>query len=220
MRALMASLLLHGLLVAGRFAVVPLSWLMPPTALNVVLREAQPRGERGVPLSVRSSQASSLKRSSNVVVSEQVRSMVGRPATASRSPAVVATSVSGPPATAAPLGGELGLRASVNTAPREGVSADALRQYRMALAIGTRRFNRYPLAAREQGLEGGVEVAVQLMATGLVSVVLSKSSGYVELDAQAVEMVGRAARSVPLPDGLHGQALRVVLPVQFSLTGE
>ncbi|HET7776889.1 MAG TPA: hypothetical protein VFK74_11010, partial [Azospira sp.] len=41
---------------------------------------------------------------------------------------------------------------------REGSSGDALRQYRLALALEARRFKRYPRLARERGWEGTVEV--------------------------------------------------------------
>jgi protein TonB len=115
-----------------------------------------------------------------------------------------------------PGGGVTGAAAS-----REGLSADALRQYRMTLASATRRFKRYPPLARERGWEGTVEVALNVSSGRAVpEVVLMHSSGRQQLDAQALAMVSQAARVTPLPEGLAGRDFRVLLPVRFSLENE
>jgi protein TonB len=106
-------------------------------------------------------------------------------------------------------------------APREGVSVDALRQYRVSLASAARRFKRYPPLARERGWEGTVEVALNVRAgRTLPEVVLMQSSGRELLDEQALAMVSQAARVTPLPEGLRGGGFRVLLPVRFSLESE
>jgi protein TonB len=103
-------------------------------------------------------------------------------------------------------------------ASREGVSADALRQYRVSLASAARRFKRYPPLARERGWEGTVEVALNVSSGRAVpEVVLMQSSGRELLDEQALAMVSQAARVTPLPEGLGGGGFRVLLPVRFSL---
>lgn len=105
-----------------------------------------------------------------------------------------------------------------NALGQEGINADDIRQYRTLLAIGAKRFKRYPQQAREQGREGSVEIAIdfrRLLPEPEVSV--ARSSGHPVLDEQALEMIGQAARQTDLPARLQGRDFRVVLPVTFSL---
>lgn len=93
-----------------------------------------------------------------------------------------------------------------------------MRQYKLAVATQAGRFKRYPALARERGWEGAVEVSISLSDEMPWPVVeLEKSSGFPALDEQALEMIGRASRSAPIPAGLRGKSLRLVLPVHFSL---
>ena len=102
--------------------------------------------------------------------------------------------------------------------PRDGVSADDLRLYRMTLASATRRFKRYPALARDRGWEGTADIALNVSSRSVApDVVLAKSSGQAILDEQALEMVSQAARVTRLPETLKGRSFRVVFPVQFSL---
>lgn len=95
---------------------------------------------------------------------------------------------------------------------------DALREYRLALAVQARRFRRYPALARERGQEGTAEITISVTAAlAAPQVGLATSSGHVELDTQALEMMRQAALAAPLPGGLRGRDFRVVLPVLFSL---
>lgn len=100
----------------------------------------------------------------------------------------------------------------------DGVGADELRQYRMALAIAARRFRHYPPVAREGSWEGRVDVELSASAgLGVPRVSLVRSSGHRALDEQALSMVEQAAAVTRLPDGLQGIELRVLLPIEFSL---
>ena len=102
--------------------------------------------------------------------------------------------------------------------PAEGVSADSLRQYRIALAGVALRFRHYPALARSRGWEGVVEVTVVInAATPVPNLKLEKSSGYPLLDEQAMEMLGVAIARVPLPEDLRGKDLQVAMPIRFSL---
>lgn len=101
---------------------------------------------------------------------------------------------------------------------REALSAEGLREYRLALAGGARPYKRYPALARERGWEGTAEVLVSVggpLPAPWVS--LARSSGHAALDAQALAMVGQAARQVAIPSSLAGRAFDVLLPVRFSL---
>lgn len=98
-----------------------------------------------------------------------------------------------------------------------GVSADALREYRIELASAARRFRSYPALARSRGWEGVVEVIVVAGPVGLPVVQLGRTSGHAVLDEQAVDMLMRAVARTALPDGLRGRSFRVLLPIRFSL---
>lgn len=107
------------------------------------------------------------------------------------------------------------------TEAREGVSADEVRQYRMALAIAARPFKGYPRPARENRWEGTAEIAVRVDANlPQPQVTLEQSSGHALLDEVAREMMARASASVPLPSGLRGRDFRMVVPVQFRLNDD
>ena len=104
------------------------------------------------------------------------------------------------------------------TAVREGVSPDDLREYRLALAVAARRFKRYPTLARERGWEGRVEVAVTVSSwqRGPQSS-LVHSSGHAALDEQALSMIAQASATTMLPESLKGRDFRVLLPIEFTL---
>jgi len=98
----------------------------------------------------------------------------------------------------------------------EGVSADALREYRVSLAIAARRFKRYPVLALERSWEGRVEVAVSMTSwQQRPQPALVRSSGHSVLDEQALSMIERASLMTVLPDSLKGRDFRFVLPIEF-----
>lgn len=98
----------------------------------------------------------------------------------------------------------------------DGLDAQGLRQYRLSLAVASRRFKHYPRQALEQGWSGTAEVSVALAADGIPQAVqLLSSSGHDVLDAVALEMIGNAARNTALPSSLRGRPFSVPLPVEF-----
>jgi len=98
----------------------------------------------------------------------------------------------------------------------EGVRADALREYRVSLAISARRFKRYPVLALEHGWEGTVEVAVSMTSwQQKPQPELVRSSGHSVLDEQALSMIEQASVRTVLPDSLKGRDFRFVLPIEF-----
>lgn len=104
------------------------------------------------------------------------------------------------------------------TAPsaEDGLDAQGLRQYRLSLAVASRRFKHYPRQALEQGWNGTAEVSVALAADGVPQAVrLLSSSGHDVLDAVALEMIGNAARNTAVPASLRGRPFSVPLPVEF-----
>lgn len=102
--------------------------------------------------------------------------------------------------------------------PATAISADDLRQYRVDLAIASRRFKRYPALARERGWEGRVEVAVSVSAwQPRPQLSLVRSSGHAALDQQAVAMLEQASADTAVPAGLKGRDFRILLPIEFTL---
>jgi periplasmic protein TonB len=97
------------------------------------------------------------------------------------------------------------------------VSAEGLRQYRLALAREARRYKQYPPLARSRGWEGTVELRVEITAGARPSVGLARSSGHEVLDAEALEMMGRAVLLAVVPVSLQGRSFSVPVPVRFAL---
>ncbi|MDO8931646.1 MAG: TonB family protein [Rhodocyclaceae bacterium] len=103
----------------------------------------------------------------------------------------------------------------------DGLDADAVRQYRLALAVQARRFKRYPPQALEAGIGGTVEIRVAVAADGQAGdVALARSSGQDLLDAAAFDMMQKAAPRASVPELLRGRAFAVSLPVVFDPAGE
>ena len=100
----------------------------------------------------------------------------------------------------------------------EGLDANGMRSYLVALATELRRFKRYPPRALEAGWAGTVEVRIVVSANGTVqSSRLEKSSGYPVLDEKAVDMVRNAAPRAALPESLRGRAFPLTLTIGFDL---
>lgn len=101
---------------------------------------------------------------------------------------------------------------------REGIEADALNRYRLALGAEARKARRYPEVSRTRGQEGTCELFVVLSRNGGAPIVLSgKSSGSATLDEGALVMVRMAAERTPVPQELQGRNLKIPLRIRFSL---
>jgi len=224
--ALLLSLLAHGALLAwGRWQSLP-ARTAPLAGVSVSLRQ----GLAGEGARVRPTMPQPVMPAAPLTRKVEQPPVLAVPAPSSSAVATTVRPAEGPasrhenPAegsgrapgnAAAAAGTESGERGGTG-APRESVSGDALRQFRLALALEARRFKRYPRLARERGWEGTVEVVVVLGAAG-GSASLQRSSGYAQLDEQGVEMLNRALAATPVPEALRGREWRLVLPVQFSL---
>lgn len=101
--------------------------------------------------------------------------------------------------------------------PRNGVDADGLRSYRLALARETRRYKRYPARAIEAGWEGTAELRIEVAGNAAPTVHLTKSSGHRALDEAALEMLRHALPVTPVPAPLQAREFSVDLPIVFEL---
>ena len=126
-----------------------------------------------------------------------------------------------PVRTSGGVSGNDGVPAAVTDMKSDAVSTEALRQYRVDLAVAARRFNAYPDVARARGWQGTAEVLLEADARSpQPRAMLWRSSGHTVLDAQAVDTLARAARATPLPAALKTRALRVVVAIRFDLDVE
>jgi protein TonB len=100
----------------------------------------------------------------------------------------------------------------------DGIDADGLRSYRLALAREARRFKRYPSQAVDAQWSGTAELRVTVQADGVaMAAELTKSSGHAALDDAALDMLRHALPVTPVPVVLRGRAFAVNLPVMFEL---
>ena len=105
-------------------------------------------------------------------------------------------------------------------ASSDGIDADGLRVYRLALAREAKRYKRYPAQAIEAGWTGTVEVRVSVPGVaGIGGPVpeMTKSSGHAVLDAAALDMLRLALPETAVPTPLRGQTFTVNLPLVFEL---
>lgn len=193
-RALLLSLLIHAIFLLA----APAGRVLPPSGqgrsgeLRAVLQNQEGGRKRVVTTSVPAEPAASV-----------LRRRAPSPATfpVERLPAGKTTDrADAPPA--------------VRAATDEGaVSADGLREYRLAIARVARRFKRYPVQVRE----ADVLISIRLdVVAGEPAVELASSSGYPELDAEALALVSMAVRSAVVPESLRGRSVVLSLPVRYS----
>ena len=104
--------------------------------------------------------------------------------------------------------------------PPDARLADAatVAQYRLLVIARARGAGPYPLAARERGWQGRVEVRVSIDDAGQTeSITLHSGSGYALLDEAALDTIRDAARRAPAPPALRGQRFVFDVPMIFSL---
>lgn len=94
----------------------------------------------------------------------------------------------------------------------------SLARYRLAVAAAAVRLPRHSQAAMATGREGTVIVDVRLAAESVLPLVtVRRSSGFEELDREAVALLTRAVMSVPAWHTTAGEGVSIRLPVRFEL---
>jgi len=226
-QALIVSVLIHAALLLGVAVPPPASEGTTAAAINVVMKREEPRitpvllaSERvnKTPASpVKPSIASRRKMpEQTIIVANQAADSPTLPVPASSS---VQDAVASP--VSSPTEAVSGLVSKPTIAASEGISANDVSDLRVSVITATRRFKNYPDLAKERGWEGTVDVVLVYHAhSPYPDVSVAHSSGRTILDDQALEMVGRAARTTNLPTGLRGRDFRISLPVKFSLEDE
>lgn len=226
LKASIVSLAVHAFLLADVAPFLPLKPEAPPTAMAVSFRAPVPerpqaRARSTQPVPAVEAKPTIEKRSAQVLAAAS-RSPIDSAVPEKFSPSMEidpAARIAANDAAPVPGGGDV--RPSGVVAPpaqEEGVSAEAVREYRTSLAISAKRFKRYPALARERGWEGEVEIVLDFRRTlPGPEVSLASSSGKAVLDGQAVEMIRQAARATEVPDTLKGRNFRMLMPIRFSL---
>jgi protein TonB len=121
------------------------------------------------------------------------------------------------PPTAAPKSISLPQQQPAGAGQGQPPQAGAALRFQRLLLAHIERFQRYPGAARRDGMQGTVLVAFSMRRDGsVVRVGVKSSSGRPVLDQEAVETVRRAQPLPAIPPDMPAQ-LTVLLPVAFDL---
>ena len=102
--------------------------------------------------------------------------------------------------------------------PAQVASAAVVHNWESLLVAHIERFKRYPLEAREHGEQGMVRIAFAIDRDGWVrSSRIVQSSGYSDLDQEALAMLTRAQPVPRPPDHIPTRQLSFQVPVKFSI---
>jgi len=220
--AICLSLAIHGLVVFPLAYVFYTPVAMPQAPLSAVLKgpgevthAARAEAKRFVPVSAGDA-GRTLSKSPAKPVAVRDDAHTRSPAKATAQ--VLAGVVQGDASAQANAASRTGVVGGAPDTARDGVEADALNRYRLALGAEARKARRYPEVSRTRGQEGTCEVFVVLSRTGSAPTVLAgKSSGSATLDEGALVMVRVAAERTPVPQELQGRNLKIPLRIRFSL---
>lgn len=107
-----------------------------------------------------------------------------------------------------------------NTSPAVTDGRDLLADYIDRVSAALAAVKRYPWTARRARHEGTVMLRLILERSGQVAAWrIEKSANVAVLDAEAGDMVRRAAPFPAFPKELHRETLDIVVPIAFSLRG-
>jgi protein TonB len=108
--------------------------------------------------------------------------------------------------------------ALVAAAAQSVPAADLLAAYRQRLTQLLAGQHEYPRIAALRGWEGEVRLRLRVARKGnLLGVVLDHSSGFDVLDQHALAMLAALGGLPPVPEGLDGNEIQVVVPVSYKL---
>jgi len=221
--AILASILLHALLLLALPSLRELAAQLPPPPGPLVARlvQIQPKLEPAAPAEeVRKPPVAEKRPAAPRPAAKPapVRAAVSIP---QRAPAV--ESEPAPLAPAAPIApaapGPL-----VRIEPQPAATAPAgpdpgvLDRFRLQILTAAARFKRYPRSAIDNNWEGEVVVRMTIGADGRIAALgIKSSSGHEILDRQALEMFRIAKPFVPLPPELAGREFELELRAIYGL---
>jgi len=102
--------------------------------------------------------------------------------------------------------------------PSVAATPDLLAAYRQQLTRLLAGQREYPRIAALRGWEGEVRLRLRVARKGnLLGVALDRSSGFEVLDQHALAMLAAFSGLPPLPEGLDGSEIQVVVPIHYKL---
>jgi protein TonB len=105
-----------------------------------------------------------------------------------------------------------------NTISSNWSDSDLWDEYGNNLQRLCERNKKYPEIARRRNLQGMVKVAIQFSAEGKpLNIAVESSSGHASLDDQAIEMVKKSIKELPLPNKFRGKNFKITIPIDFKL---
>jgi len=213
--AVLASILLHTLLLAALPSLRELAAQLPSPPMPLVARLAPIVAKPA--LAVPAEEVRKPPAAQPRPVRERP---VARPVPALQAPAPVAQAER--PAMSEPAPAAPGPVARIE--PQPAVAAPArpdpgvLDRYRLQLVTAAAQFKRYPRAAIDNNWEGEVVVRMTIGADGMIAALgIKSSSGYEVLDRQALDMFRIAKPFVLLPPELAGREFELELRAIYSL---
>ena len=219
--AVLASILLHVLLLFALPSLRELAAQLPPAPVPLVARLAPIVAKPAPPVP-----AEELRKPPAAQPRPVRERPVARPVHVLQAPAPVAQ-VERPavsePAPAAPLalaapGPVARIEPQAAVAAPAGPDPGALDRYRLQLVTAAAQFKRYPRAAIDNNWEGEVVVRMTIGADGMIAALgIKSSSGYEVLDRQALDMFRIAKPFVLLPPELAGREFELELRAIYSL---
>jgi protein TonB len=235
--ALLASLLLHALLLGALPSLRELAAQLPPAPAPLIARLAQREAppapaaaDRAVPEPAPPKPPVAAAKPPPAVKPPPLPTAQEppRPPRAQPAPAPVpappaaplqnpVASAIAPPAPAA-SGALARLEPQAAPAAPPGPDPGALERYRLQLVTVAARFKRYPRSAIDNNWEGAVAVRMTIGADGRIAELgVLKSSGHEVLDRQALDMFRTAKPFVQLPPELAGREFELELRAIYSL---
>lgn len=238
--ALLASVLLHALLLSALPSLRELAAQMPkvPAPLIARLMQAEPAPPPSPPAQHARKQPAPETRPAPPAVAKPVPPSVPlatpvpqaqNPAASAASPTTPAAALAAAPAPATapavaaapPAPGPIALMdpqpVAASAAP-PGPDPGALDRYRLQLVTAAARFKRYPRSAIDNNWEGVVVVRMTIGADGRIAALgIKESSGHEVLDRQALDMFRTAKPFVLLPPELAGREFELELRAIYSL---
>jgi protein TonB len=226
--AVVASIVLHGLLLFGFSQRDPAKRAAPPAPL--IARLAQPPAAEPAPAPPQAEPVKPQPREKrppatkpSPVAKAEPKATLPPPAPAAAPAAPVSESAeTTPAASSAPSAPPIVARADPAPAPAspsvEAMDTGSLAQYRLLLISMARKYKRYPRVAMDNNWEGDVVVRMVIGANGMISALSIKtSSGHEVLDQQALEMFRKAKPLVQIPAALRGKEFTIELRAIYNL---
>jgi protein TonB len=226
--ALLASILLHALLLAALPSLRELAAQLPkvPAPLIARLMQAEPAPPSSPPVEQARKQSAPEKRPAPPPVAKPVPvhtpAPIATPVPQVQNPVASEATPPAPAPAAAPASPGPVARSEPSSvaapAAPPGPDPGALDRYRLQLVTAAARFKRYPRSAIDNNWEGMVVVRMTIGADGRIAALgIKESSGHEVLDRQALDMFRIAKPFVLLPPELAGREFELELRAIYSL---